>query len=192
MRAEDARQRVAISEATVRRYAVTAVLLVTSLLFLVVGIGALLDQWRYTDNSRVTEGTVLTIQFKVPRRGAENPKSTMVTYEFQAKDGRVIRGSDLGEPTDSRRPARRGIGHRPLPDRQSDHQPDPRSGRGGALRPLDRHRPRVPGGRPGPGAVDTVPASTRPDHRAVRRGRRTNLMCSRHAANEECARGELA
>ena len=98
MRAQDDRQRVAISDATVRRYAVTAVLLVTSLIFLVVGVGALLDQRRYQGNSQVAEGTVLTIRFKVPRRGAENPKSTTVTYEFQTEDGRVVRGSDLVSP----------------------------------------------------------------------------------------------
>ena len=98
MRAQDDGQRVAISDATVRRYAVTAVLLVTSLIFLVVGVGALLDQWRYTDNRRVAEGTVLAIRFKVPRRGAETPKSTTVTYQFQTEDGRVIHGSDLVSP----------------------------------------------------------------------------------------------
>ena len=87
--------REAISDQAVRRYGVTAVLVVFSLFSLAVGIGALVDQWRYRGNSHVVEGTVLSVQFTVPRWRAERPKSTTVTYEFQAEDGRAIRGSDL-------------------------------------------------------------------------------------------------
>ena len=99
MRAEVRGQRAIVGDATVRRYAVTTVLLVTSLAFLVVGLGALLDQWRYAGNSQVADGTVLTIRLKMSTRGlTERPKNATITYEFRTDDGRIIRGSDLVSP----------------------------------------------------------------------------------------------
>lgn len=73
-----------ISDATVRRYGVTTVLLVFSLIALAVGIGTLGDQWRYRGNSVVIEGTVLPVRFTVPTRGTEHPGSPMATPPLAA------------------------------------------------------------------------------------------------------------
>jgi hypothetical protein len=85
-----------ISDETVRRYGVTTVLLVFSLIALAVGIGALGDRWRDRGNSVVVEGTVLTVRFTVPTRGTEHPGSPVATPPLAAVPSPAV-------PTDASR-----------------------------------------------------------------------------------------
>jgi hypothetical protein len=83
------------------------ILLGFGLVMVVSGIGELIDQWRYQSNSQITQGTVLTVEFRESGRNSQNPKSTKVTYAFTTWDGRDLRGSDLVNPR-TRRQLRAG------------------------------------------------------------------------------------
>jgi hypothetical protein len=77
------------------RFAARAVGLIFGLVFISMGLYALVEQWGYQSNSQVVRGTVLAIE---PGK-RDNPKSTKVRYEFRTADGRTFQGSDLVSPT---------------------------------------------------------------------------------------------